>query len=116
MRKRDSARDNSLRCSFCDKPETTVGKLISSPSNYSRAYICDECVAVCQTILEDDKAEPEQTQESSDASQDHPLLRHPLASSLLAEIEKWIRNEAAGADAASAFGEVRRIAMQMLRK
>jgi len=116
MRKRDSARDNSLRCSFCDKPETAVGKLISSPSDYPRAYICNECVAVCQSILEDDKAEPEQTQESSDASQDHPLLSHPLASSLMAAIEKWIRNEAAGAEAASAFGDVRRIAMQMVRK
>ncbi len=32
-------------------------KLISSPSDYPRAYICDECVAVCNSILEDDRAE-----------------------------------------------------------
>jgi ATP-dependent Clp protease ATP-binding subunit ClpX len=32
-----------------------VAKLISSPSDYPRAYICDECVAVCNSILEDDK-------------------------------------------------------------
>jgi ATP-dependent Clp protease ATP-binding subunit ClpX len=31
-----------------------VAKLISSPSDYPRAYICDECVAVCNSILEDD--------------------------------------------------------------
>ena len=116
MRKRDSARDNSLRCSFCHKAETAVGKLISTPSDYPRAYICDECVAVCQSILEDDTAEAEQTQESPEVSLDHPLLSHPLASSLMAAIEDWIRDEAAGADAASAFGDVRRIAMQMLRK
>ena len=29
-------------------------KLISSPSADSRAYICDECVAVCHSVLEDD--------------------------------------------------------------
>jgi ATP-dependent Clp protease ATP-binding subunit ClpX len=33
-----------------------VAKLISSPSDYPRAYICDECVAVCNSILEDDRA------------------------------------------------------------
>ena len=34
-----------------------VGKLISSPSEYPRAFICDECIAVCNSILEDDRAE-----------------------------------------------------------
>jgi len=49
--------DESLRCSFCHKSQDAVAKLISSPSDYPRAYICDECVAVCNSILEDDKAE-----------------------------------------------------------
>jgi hypothetical protein len=31
-----------------------VGKLISSPSDYPRAYICPECIAVCNSIMEDD--------------------------------------------------------------
>jgi ATP-dependent Clp protease ATP-binding subunit ClpX len=34
-----------------------VGKLISSPGDYPRAYICDECIAVCNSILEDDRPE-----------------------------------------------------------
>src|SRR5881296_1836230 len=46
-----------LRCSFCHKSQDAVAKLISSPSDYPRAYICDECVAVCNSILEDDRAE-----------------------------------------------------------
>jgi ATP-dependent Clp protease ATP-binding subunit ClpX len=49
--------DEALRCSFCHKSQDVVGKLISSPSDYPRAYICDECIAVCNSILEDDKAE-----------------------------------------------------------
>ena len=50
--------DDTLRCSFCHKSQDVVGKLISSPSDYPRAYICDECIAVCNSILDDDKPEP----------------------------------------------------------
>jgi ATP-dependent Clp protease ATP-binding subunit ClpX len=49
--------DELLRCSFCHKSQDAVAKLISSPSDYPRAYICDECVAVCNSILEDDRTE-----------------------------------------------------------
>ena len=49
--------DDALRCSFCHKSQDVVGKLISSPSDYPRAYICDECIAVCNSILEDDRAD-----------------------------------------------------------
>jgi ATP-dependent Clp protease ATP-binding subunit ClpX len=49
--------DDSLRCSFCHKSQDVVGKLISSPSDYPRAYICDECISVCNSILEDDRHE-----------------------------------------------------------
>jgi ATP-dependent Clp protease ATP-binding subunit ClpX len=49
--------DEALRCSFCHKSQDAVAKLISSPSDYPRAYICDECVAVCNSILEDDRGE-----------------------------------------------------------
>jgi hypothetical protein len=49
--------DNTSRCSFCRKSEDVVGKLISSPSDYPRAFICDECIAVCNFILEEDKSD-----------------------------------------------------------
>jgi ATP-dependent Clp protease ATP-binding subunit ClpX len=49
--------DETLRCSFCHKSQDAVAKLISSPSDYPRAYICDECVAVCNSILDDDRTE-----------------------------------------------------------
>jgi ATP-dependent Clp protease ATP-binding subunit ClpX len=49
--------DDTLRCSFCHKSQDVVGKLISSPSDYPRAYICDECIAVCNSMIEDDKPE-----------------------------------------------------------
>ncbi len=49
--------EEALRCSFCHKTQDQVEKLISSPSEYPRAYICNECVAVCETILQDEKKE-----------------------------------------------------------
>ena len=45
--------DDALRCSFCHKSQDVVGKLISSPSDYPRAYICDECVRVCFNAIGD---------------------------------------------------------------
>ena|SRR5216684_92108 len=38
-----------LRCSFCNKAEPEVCKLIAGPT----VFICDECVAVCNDILAD---------------------------------------------------------------
>jgi hypothetical protein len=40
-------------CSFCHKGKAVVGTVISAPD--STAFICDECVAACQSIIEDVK-------------------------------------------------------------
>jgi ATP-dependent Clp protease ATP-binding subunit ClpX len=51
-------KDEVLRCSFCHKSQELVKKLIGNPSEPpNRVYICDECIAVCNSILEDDKKE-----------------------------------------------------------
>jgi hypothetical protein len=39
-----------LRCSFCNKTQNDVRKLIAGP----KVYICDECVRVCLKIMEED--------------------------------------------------------------
>jgi ATP-dependent Clp protease ATP-binding subunit ClpX len=49
--------DETLHCSFCHKTQEQVEKLISSPSEYPRSYICNECVSVCQQILDEEKKE-----------------------------------------------------------
>jgi ATP-dependent Clp protease ATP-binding subunit ClpX len=49
--------DSSLRCSFCHKRQDQVEKLIASPSEYPRAYICSECIRVSYMMLEDDLAD-----------------------------------------------------------
>jgi len=40
----------SLRCSFCNKDQNDVRKLIAGPT----VFICDECVEVCNDIIADD--------------------------------------------------------------
>tara|TARA_R100000808_G_C2154915_1_gene166425 strand:+ start:4354 stop:5664 length:1311 start_codon:yes stop_codon:yes gene_type:complete len=48
---RDRTRD--LSCSFCGKLQSEVKKLIAGSST----YICDECVAICNDIMEEDGIE-----------------------------------------------------------
>ena len=65
--------DDSLRCSFCHKSQDAVAKLISSPSDYPRAYICDECVGVCNSILEDDKTDAQAGQQPANLPKPHEV-------------------------------------------
>ena len=43
--------DDIVRCSFCNKTQAQVRKLIAGPNG---AYICDECVDVCAEIIEEE--------------------------------------------------------------
>jgi len=43
--------DEVLRCSFCNKDQNDVRKLIAGPT----VFICDECVDVCNDIIADDR-------------------------------------------------------------
>ena len=47
-----------LKCSFCNKPEDRVRKLIAGPA----AYICDECIEVCYEIIQEELEELESTE------------------------------------------------------
>ena len=42
--------NKTLRCSFCGKPQNKVRKLVAGPN----VYICDECINVCASILDDE--------------------------------------------------------------
>jgi ATP-dependent Clp protease ATP-binding subunit ClpX len=69
---RRAVASTDLRCSFCGKPEDKVAQLISSPGDGPRVYICNECIVVCHSILQDDRgvAEAAPVHDSSDASLD----------------------------------------------
>ncbi|MBE9090996.1 ATP-dependent protease ATP-binding subunit ClpX [Microcystis aeruginosa LEGE 11464] len=46
--------DSHLKCSFCGKSQEQVRKLIAGPG----VYICDECVELCNEILDEELMEP----------------------------------------------------------
>ena len=64
-----SAQDNvsELRCSFCNKSQTEVQKIIAGHKNVA---ICNECVEVCNDILADSQDRPS-------ASDEHEPLGQP---------------------------------------
>ncbi len=43
-----------IRCSFCNKSEDQVKKLIAGPGN---VYICDDCIEICSEIIAEELAE-----------------------------------------------------------
>jgi ATP-dependent Clp protease ATP-binding subunit ClpX len=45
------AGDDALRCSFCNKSQREVKKLIAGPT----VFICDECVDICLDIIAEDR-------------------------------------------------------------
>ncbi len=46
-----SDNNKQLRCSFCNKTQDQVRKLVAGPKG---VYICDECIEVCTEIIEDE--------------------------------------------------------------
>ena len=99
-----------LRCSFCGKSQDIVGKLISSPSDYPRAYICDECVG--RSTPEDQRAPL--ALEQSGARPSHCLMCHPRALELLAAIERWVLAISERRDPHPELAEMRRMARSMM--
>ena len=63
--------DDKLRCSFCNKTQNQVKKLIAGPNG---AYICDECVGICSEILDEEFLDDDKMDES-DAGLDINLLK-----------------------------------------
>ena len=49
-------KEKGVRCSFCKKTQTEVKTLIAGPG----VYICDECIAFCRNIIEDEAEQSSQ--------------------------------------------------------
>jgi len=57
---RKKGEGDSLRCSFCNKNQRDVRKLIAGPT----VYICDECVDICLDIIAEEREPEERSPES----------------------------------------------------
>ena len=63
--------DNRLKCSFCGKSQDQVKKLIAGPG----VYICDECVELCNEILDEELFEggPAQSAPPTESPEPQPM-------------------------------------------
>ncbi len=50
MPNNDDIKERGISCSFCGKPQSEARRLIAGPG----VYICDECIELCMSILEDE--------------------------------------------------------------
>ncbi len=100
-----------LYCSFCRKSQDAAGKLISSPDDSPRAYICDECV---QKYTPEDQQYPPSGPAAIPNRPSHCLMCHPSAQHLLTAIERWALAERERGDSDAEIAEVRRLALAML--
>jgi ATP-dependent Clp protease ATP-binding subunit ClpX len=64
MKRRQTGSPQMIKCSFCARGQDEVAKLVAGPSN---VYICNECIKLCNDILEGELLE-----ESTDSLQSFP--------------------------------------------
>ena len=48
--------EKNVKCSFCGKPQESVKRIVAGPG----VYICDECIALCKNIIEEDYLEDDE--------------------------------------------------------
>ncbi|HET8523412.1 MAG TPA: ATP-dependent Clp protease ATP-binding subunit ClpX [Thermomicrobiales bacterium] len=67
------------RCSFCNKGQEEVRRLIAGPN---QVYICDECVQLCREIIEEEEPAPPKTQPA--------LTRIPAPRKLYEQLNQYV--------------------------
>jgi ATP-dependent Clp protease ATP-binding subunit ClpX len=70
--------DSHLKCSFCGKSQEQVRKLIAGPG----VYICDECVDLCNEILDEELLDSNAAAPQQAARTEAPQKRHARSGSL----------------------------------
>ena len=71
--------DSHLKCSFCGKSQEQVRKLIAGPG----VYICDECVDLCNEILDEELLDTSAAAASPPAQKSEPTEKRRTSSSNL---------------------------------
>ena len=74
--------DAHLKCSFCGKSQEQVRKLIAGPG----VYICDECIDLCNEILDDELLENPEIGVTLSQNANLALSLHKGASDWTAEL------------------------------
>lgn len=75
--------DSRLKCSFCGKSQDQVKKLIAGPE----VYICDECVELCNEILDEEFFEGKDKEEAEEKAGEKPI---PKPHEIKAYLDEYI--------------------------
>lgn len=105
------AKADSAHCSFCHKAEDAVEHLIPSPSD-ANVRICDECLAVCNSILSDMDCAPAPPADPDDPG--HCRFCDPRTPMLLNTIEQWVIAESQHRHSLVFLGRACRLALSMM--
>ena len=76
--------DSHLKCSFCGKSQEQVRKLIAGPG----VYICDECVELCNEILDEELLDPNGPAAQPPAKSEPPRKRRESVPMTLSQMPK----------------------------
>ena len=82
MAKTDDRR--SIRCSFCGKPQSLVNRLIAG----NGAYICDECVKLCTSII--DEAMPRENDQEHAGESALSMERLPKPAEIRKNLDEYV--------------------------
>jgi ATP-dependent Clp protease ATP-binding subunit ClpX len=63
-----AARAVQVRCSFCAKPGSEVAKVVAGPG----VYICNECIGLCNDVLQAEQQRPSKPPEQRPAGPEQP--------------------------------------------
>ncbi len=80
MNRDDERREKNVRCSFCQKTQNQVDKIIAGPG----VYICDECVELCQSIIDDEALLPSKKKKSKED------IKLPVPSEIKAQLDEYV--------------------------
>jgi ATP-dependent protease Clp ATPase subunit len=106
-----SVKTDTERCSFCHKAENVVERLIPSPSDLN-VRICDECLAVCNSILSDMDNTP--APPAPPDHRGHCRMCDPRTPDLLNTIEQWVIAESQHRPSLVFVGRACRLALSMM--
>ena len=101
------ARDENMtiRCSFCNKTQDEVDKLIAGPGG---VYICDECIELCYDIIDEDMANREADRKPAPKEEGKPL---PKPQEIKAVLDEYVvgQDEAKIALSVAVYNHYKRI-------
>lgn len=101
--------DSRLKCSFCGKTQDQVKKLIAGPE----VYICDECVELCNEILDEEFLETkDKKEESINTEKQDDLKDIPKPHEIKAYLDQYIigQNDAKKVLSVAVYNHYKRLA------